>query len=236
MRPVRHGGAWRIDGVELGEHRLEVRRRDHEPWAGQAVVRDGEITRLDAALAPLPAALALEISGAKSYEVLVDGTPRQLEGDRLSLPPGEAVWVTVRAAGAADVSRSFSLAPNARETWSVELEIPQPESGMPWTVPDLDLAMVWVPPGEFVMGSPAGENGRDADEGPVTNVRLTEGFWIGKAEVMQGEWQAIMGNNPSAFASAGPRAPVEQVTWSDAVEFCRRLNERERAIGRLPDG
>ncbi len=235
-RPVWGGETWRIEGVEPGEHRLEIRRRDHESWSGAATIRDGEVTRIEAALAPLPATLALAVSGVKSFEVLVDGVAARPEDGRFSLPPGEAVWVTLRAPGAPDTSRSFNLAPNARETWSVELKIPQPERGRPWTVPDLGLTMVWAPPGEFAMGSPAGEVDRDADEGPATIVRFTQGFWIGKAEVAQDEWQAIMGNNPSAFASAGPRAPVEQVSWDDAVEFCRRLNERERAIGRLPDG
>ena len=60
-----------------------------------------------------------------------------------------------------------------------------PMEGQIWTVPGLDLAMAWIPPGEFVMGSPLGEEGRDADE-TQHRVTLTKGFWLGKYEVTQG--------------------------------------------------
>ncbi|MBM4142452.1 MAG: formylglycine-generating enzyme family protein [Lentisphaerae bacterium] len=109
---------------------------------------------------------------------------------------------------------------------------------------DLGLAMQWCPPGEFLMGS---ENG-DEDEKPVHRVRLTKGFWMGRTEVTQAQWEAVMGKealritNPSKFK--GPDRPVERVGvappggdtfWHCAV-FCRKLTERERAAGRLQEG
>ena len=57
--------------------------------------------------------------------------------------------------------------------------------------------MVWIPPGRFVMGSPESERGRLGNEGPQTRVTLTQGFWMGKYEVTQREYLAVMGNNPS---------------------------------------
>lgn len=61
------------------------------------------------------------------------------------------------------------------------------------------------------------------DEQPVTRVRITRGFWLGKFEVTQSEWEAVMGSNPSRFPECG-RCPVDQVSWEDAQEFIRRLN------------
>ena len=54
---------------------------------------------------------------------------------------------------------------------------------------------------------------------------------MGKHEVTQGEWEAVMGQNPSGFEDCGSRCPVEQVSWEDAQEYVRRLNEREAAAG-----
>jgi formylglycine-generating enzyme required for sulfatase activity len=95
--------------------------------------------------------------------------------------------------------------------------------------------MVWVPPGTFLMGSPVTEADREADEGPQATATLTHGFWIGRYEVTQGEYETIMGVNPSYFAGL-PNLPVECVSWLDAAEYCVRLSGQERAAGRLPAG
>jgi formylglycine-generating enzyme required for sulfatase activity len=97
----------------------------------------------------------------------------------------------------------------------------------------LKLKLCWCPPGTFTMGSPAGESGRYSDENQVS-VTLSRGFWLGKYEVTQGEWQAVMGSNPSGFSSSSSQAPVETVSWDEATEFCRKLTEQEHQAGRLP--
>ena len=105
-----------------------------------------------------------------------------------------------------------------------------------YTIEDLKLDLLWVQPGTFVMGSAPEEPERNQAEGPQTTVTLTKGFWLGKTEVTQAQYQAFTGKNPSTLTSAGPDAPVERVSWIDAMEFCRKLNERERAAHRLPAG
>ena len=97
--------------------------------------------------------------------------------------------------------------------------------GSPWTTSP-DMEFVWIPAGEFLMGSPIYEEGRDSDE-RQHEVRISQGFWMGKYEVTQGEWEAVMGSNPSFFDECGSRCPVETVSWNDVQEFIRRLNERE---------
>ena len=81
---------------------------------------------------------------------------------------------------------------------------------------------VWLPAGEFLMGSASSE--AEDDEQPLTRVRISRGFYLGKYEVTQAEWQAVMGGNPSEFDECGPDCPVENVSWDDVQEFIGKLN------------
>jgi formylglycine-generating enzyme required for sulfatase activity len=114
--------------------------------------------------------------------------------------------------------------------------------------------MVFIPPGTFLMGSPDDEEDRWGSEGPQTAVTISRGYWMGKYEVTQGEYETVMGNNPSYFNGVrqvwDPQSqteidrdfgtdltrPVETVSWNDAVAYCAALTERERLAGRIaPD-
>ncbi|MCC6539966.1 MAG: formylglycine-generating enzyme family protein, partial [Bryobacterales bacterium] len=94
--------------------------------------------------------------------------------------------------------------------------------------------MVVVPAGEFLMGSPDSEAGRFESEGPQRTVRIRRAFALGRSEVTQGEWRAVMGSNPSSFSGCGDDCPVERVSWNDAREFARRLSEKTGKRYRLP--
>jgi formylglycine-generating enzyme required for sulfatase activity len=85
------------------------------------------------------------------------------------------------------------------------------------------------------MGSPASEQDRWDWEGPQTQVTITHGFWMGRYEVTQGEYQAVMGSKPSHFGD-DPNRPVEQVSWHQATNYCGKLTAGERVAGRLPAG
>ena len=92
------------------------------------------------------------------------------------------------------------------------------------------LELIKVSKGHFMMGgsNPSGYN-------RPHRVFITKSFYLGKYEVTQEQWQAIMGSNPSGFKN-GDKFPVENVSWNEAMDFCRRLTERERGAGRLPEG
>ena len=105
-------------------------------------------------------------------------------------------------------------------------------------------SLAFIPPGTFRMGSPTNEVDRLESEGPQTAVTISRGFWMGKYEVTQGEYLAVMGKNPSWFngdrTSEGfedfgtdPSRPVESVSWYDATNYCAKLTERERAAGQI---
>ena len=82
------------------------------------------------------------------------------------------------------------------------------------------MELIWCPPGSFIRG--------DADK--KHSVILTQGFYLGKYEVTQEEYEKIMGNNPSQFK--GEKLPVETISWNDAVAFCEALTKKER----VPNG
>ena len=99
---------------------------------------------------------------------------------------------------------------------------PPREAGESWTN-SLGMEFAWIPAGSFLMGSPSNEGGRQKDE-QQHGVRISEGLWMKTHEVTQGEWVAVMGENPSNFRGCGGRCPVERVSWDDAQEYIRRLN------------
>ena len=88
----------------------------------------------------------------------------------------------------------------------------------------IDMEFVKIAPGEFIMGCSTGNNDCDADENPAHRVQITKAFEIGKYEVTQTQWQAVMGSNPSTIK--GDNRPVETVSRDDVHGFLARLNER----------
>lgn len=121
-----------------------------------------------------------------------------------------------------------SQPPNA----GAPLKAPVGTSGQTWRDPATGMEFVWVPGGTFEMGCGSWTSECYSDEKPVHSVRLS-GFWLGKFEVTQGQWQRVMGNNPSYFKK-GDSYPVEQVSWDDAKEFISKLNAQGSAKFRLP--
>ncbi|MCY7347341.1 MAG: formylglycine-generating enzyme family protein, partial [Pyrinomonadaceae bacterium] len=93
-----------------------------------------------------------------------------------------------------------------------------------------EIEMVKIPAGSFMMGS---DNG-DSDEKPVHRVNISKSFYMGKYEVKQAQWKAVMGNNPSRFSDCGGDCPVEQVSWEDVQDFLKLLNRKGEGTYRLP--
>ena len=93
------------------------------------------------------------------------------------------------------------------------------------------LDMVAIPGGTFVMGSPNTEAERFDNEGPQQTVNIPP-FFMGKYEVTQAQYQAVMGNNPAFFK--GAKRPVELISWDEAVKFCQKLSQKISKTCRLP--
>lgn len=106
---------------------------------------------------------------------------------------------------------------------------------------DLDLGngvkleLVLIPAGRFLMGSPPTETGRESGKCAPENLHeviLTRPFYIGRTEVTQEQFEALMGVTPSK--RKGQKLPVETVTWEQGVEFCTKLGAVAKSKGRLP--
>ena len=99
------------------------------------------------------------------------------------------------------------------------------------TVNNVPFTMVQVVGGSFIMGSQNDNENVEVNERPQRKVTLST-YWIGKTEVTQQLWQAVMGSNPSYFK--GAELPVEQVSWNDCQQFIQRLNSLTGRQFRLP--
>jgi len=136
-------------------------------------------------------------------------------------------------------ARDLTLAPatdSGRGAGGVELRVPEGFLAVRDTVPEAytntgwakeivhektGIEMVFVPAGEFMMGSPSSEEGRDDSEGPVHRVLITKPFYLGKYEVTQGQWQGVMVSNLSQH-KGDDRLPVEMVSWGECQDFLKR--------------
>lgn len=94
-----------------------------------------------------------------------------------------------------------------------------------WIEPFTGMRFQKIPAGEFVMGSPGSEPGRETQE-RQHRVRLTGSFWLGTFEVTQREWRLITGSAPSHFDDGNNLRPVENVTWYDVQRFLEELGRR----------
>ena len=107
------------------------------------------------------------------------------------------------------------------------------KSGQVWRDPFLRMSFVWVRGGCFEMGCGDWSDNCSDSEKPVHKV-CVNGFWMARHEVTQGQWERLMGYNPSAFKECGSLCPVEKVSWNDALEFARRLSAKTGYTFRLP--
>ncbi len=86
------------------------------------------------------------------------------------------------------------------------------------------MELILAPPGNFLIGSPKNERDRKLNEGTLHLVSITRPFYVQADEVSQAEWYEVMGRNPSNLLEAGDDAPVESISWFDAVVFCNKLS------------
>lgn len=191
------------------------------------------------AAAPAPAAELASDYAVNGVRGLIDdgshdAALRSL--DRLlAIYPQDPRLAGLRAQVRAQLERELNVAtppksgPAARPLRLPPIEHAAADPGRHFTVPTGAIAMIWIRPGTFLMS-------RLHDSDDDTQVTHTRGYWIGRTEVTQEQWQAVMENIPVPSFFKGSERPVERVAWVSAIEFCRKLSALESAAGRLPKG
>jgi formylglycine-generating enzyme required for sulfatase activity len=138
-------------------------------------------------------------------------------GELNTLPESEKAQLAMAVADSQESASEYDL---TRLANTVEGFAPKPNYIVKSA---LNMELIWCPPGSFIMGPTWTMGGRDG--GFAHPVTLTEGFYLGKYEVTQEEYQKVMDVNPSEFK--GEKLPVETVSWNDAMAFCEALTKKQ---------
>jgi formylglycine-generating enzyme required for sulfatase activity len=158
---------------------------------------------------------------AGEHGVLIKRGDFSFEADKFMLKKGQTITLKLEwLAGKVQVVQDGKVVASHA--------IPPP----PTFTNSLGMKFVWIPPGDFMMGSPKEEKDRKDNE-TQHKVTLTKGFYMGVYTVTQEEWQAVMGKNPSHFKGE-KNLPVETVPWDDCQEFIKKLREKDKKLYRLP--
>ena len=156
---------------------------------------------------------------AGKYDLAVEGGDDQfqLDSESVTVTHGGRVTVkvTLKPPPLAVAPFDAKQARKHQEAWAKYLGLPMEMTN------SIGMKLVLIPPGEFQMG-----DGDHESRKPIHKVTITKAFYLGRCEVTQGEWEAVLGKakNPSRFK--GPKNPVENVSWDDCQVFLNKLNEK----------
>lgn len=184
---------------------------------------------VDAECPKRPAGWLKRVVAARADLFLLDGDTsssgnevvRLLDGDRETATPLAQTAASVVTASVAGVIRSTGALGSVGIQMFGKERDPFGEAAQ-FAVGGVRHRVRRIPAGRFLMGSPEDEPGRYGFEGPVREVDVSQGFWLGETPVTQAFWRAVMGDNPSRFENH--EHPVEQVSWADCEAFLVRLN------------
>ena len=167
------------------------------------------------------------VSGDLPGDVLLSG---QAQSDDF------LAWEVARVAGSVAATEEFLKSfPSSRWVPQARIQLAalrgkvqplEPRVGKILKDCDVCPELVVLPQGSFVIGSPLSELKRAEDEGPQKTVRINYNLAVGRFEVTQGQWKALMGFNPSSFKLCGDNCPVEMVSWLDSQEYIKKLNTK----------
>lgn len=211
-----------------GAYLVECRLPGHKPSQQEVLIGKGSDSGVITLTPPTPVYGSVDINSTPAdAEVWMDGKKVGTTPMLLTECMTGGHEVVLKKSGYKD--RKLSLSVTEAQTATIEetLEKGFSSDGRTFTVNGVSFEMVFVGGGTFRMGSDSG----DSDEEPVHDVTLSN-YSIGKTEVTQALWRAVMGTNPSYFK--GDNLPVENVSWNDCQTFIKKLNAITGANFRLP--
>jgi formylglycine-generating enzyme required for sulfatase activity len=204
-------------GVESGTRNVEVKKEGFTAVAETLTFKDGKETVFTATLErnrPEPPKADAESSAPAPAKSVTKNEP-----ETGNMPPADTP-APAKAPAPSQIASKVDSRAAAAATFTNSL-------GMEFAL---------IPAGKFRMGSPASEKDRSSDEAQV-DVTLTKSFYLGKTEVTQGQWRAVMGTTPwkgKSFVKEGDNYPATYLSWEDAQAFCKKLSEKENGKYRLP--
>ncbi|MFZ5572523.1 MAG: PEGA domain-containing protein [Thermodesulfobacteriota bacterium] len=211
--------------LKAGPVMLEVRKECYQPAIKEVTVIGRRLTETRMELSSDCGRLSVnsQPAGAKWY----------LDGKYRGITPMEVADVdlgehTVKLTldNHREKTMTVQVKPTGSEKLLATLETDLPAASAASSNPAAEMEFVLAPKGCFQMGSAASDPERNMDEGPQHEVCL-DGFWIGKHEVTQGQWEKVMNQNPSTLKN-GKEYPVVNVSWNDIQLFIKKLNEANR--------
>lgn len=209
----------------IGNHTIRVAKQGYTEFMNTVTVREGQTENI---MARLNSGRQITITSEQGATIFVDGNNVGNSQYTGNLTYGQhTAYAMLNGKRSADriirVPQGSGAVPMVQLTFSDNLS---------FTVADVTFEMIPVDGGTFTMGGTS-EQGSDAksDDKPIHRVRLSS-YYIGKTEVTQALWQALMGVNPSYFKS--DNLPVETVSWKDCQEFIHKLNSYTGRNFRLP--
>lgn len=225
-----------VPGINEGTVELTVDHPNYKEQSRSFTLNDKVRLKVVYDLQALPGVITLSPTPAGAeWTVTVNGREVAPKDLKISLPAGRRSEIGLSNVNFFPETKVFTLTANEQVEWAPAMRrIPGPETGNDFEVPFLDMPLKWIPSGSFTMGSPPTEPARLPEEGPETEMTISQGFWMGAREVSQTQYEEIIGENPSKHL--GENKPVDYVTWEEAMAYCEKLNEREKEAERLPSG
>ncbi|MDY0281863.1 MAG: SUMF1/EgtB/PvdO family nonheme iron enzyme, partial [Salinivirgaceae bacterium] len=212
-----------IRNLLVGSYSLQLTKTGYGTITKTITITEGKTAEINETL---PAGIAVTITSTPTgAELYVDGSRVGTTPYTATLGFGSHSIKLINGKKVVEESIAISQSGKTRFEYNVS------ELGnFTETTSNLNLEMVAVRGGTFQMGDTFGDGG--SDEKPVHSVTVSD-FYMGKYEVTQAQWRAIMGSNPSRFSGCD-NCPVEQVSWNDVQEFIKKLNAKTGKKYRLP--
>ena len=211
-----------VSELLIGKHEVKISKANYADYTETVTIAKGDTKTVNATLSST--VLVLITTNVSSASFSIDGQSYEKFGSskqrNVELSYGTH-HIIATAEGYADYTSSFTVSP---DNTACTISMKEKFGPLTFTVNGVTFEMLPVEGGTFTMGATAEQNSdADDDEKPSHNVTLSS-YYMGKYEVTQKLWRAVMGNNPSHFTGDSQR-PVECVSWNDCQTFITKLNQ-----------
>ncbi|KPA08759.1 protein containing Sulphatase-modifying factor [Candidatus Magnetomorum sp. HK-1] len=239
-------GDTKIDDLIPGRYTIRAKAPGYEDKRKTISVHKDRKARVSFILELLKGRIFVDAEPSDAQIRILHMPPRYYQG--MVLPPGE-YELEASHSGYYQLNKWVTL--HANEDLTVDMKLQLKKGIIPPQIPvirkkevqyiqqgrtftnQFGMTFVLIPSGSFMMGSPKNESER-SDE-IQHQVTLTQNYYMQITEVTQGQWQKVMGNNPSYFKDCGASCPVENISWNDVQGFIKQLNKMDSSKNyRLP--